>query len=456
MRAGLVALALATTMTAISGVASAAVITPNTLNDESNTGASCALREAVQAANTDAPFGGCPGGSGADTIPLAAGTYTLSIPPDVTEDDNLDGDLDVATGSDVTLTHAGISATAISGGGVDRVLGLLTGGTAAISGVTIRDGRPLTDFGGAIKNDDGTLVISNSTLTANTANNNGGALENFNGGTATLTNVTVSGNTASGLNPGGGIRNAGPSTLNLTNVTITGNTAGDAGGLSVGSATTNLSNTIIAGNTDTSPAGTNAPDCETGNPITSLGNNLIGDTSSCGYTPAPSDKVNVNPLLGTLADNGGSTFTHALLTGSPAINGGGPGAAPTDQRGVPRSSDIGAYELATCGTVVVNRVGTSGTDTLTGTSGADGILGLDGKDTLKGLGGKDGLCGGNGKDTLKGGGGKDKLLGEAGKDKLKGGAGNDTLKGGKGNDTLIGGKGKDKLKGGPGKDKQKQ
>jgi uncharacterized repeat protein (TIGR01451 family) len=60
--------------------------------------------------------------------------------------------------------------------------------------------------------------------------------------------------------------------------------------------------------------------------------------------------VSTDPLLGTLQDNGGLTFTHALLPSSQAINGGDNSGCPsTDQRGVPRpqgaACDIGAYEL---------------------------------------------------------------------------------------------------------------
>ncbi len=59
-----------------------------------------------------------------------------------------------------------------------------------------------------------------------------------------------------------------------------------------------------------------------------------------------------NPLLGALANNGGSTPTFALLTSSPAIDGvtfSAPNGAPsTDQRGVARPQgvryDIGAFE----------------------------------------------------------------------------------------------------------------
>ena len=65
----------------------------------------------------------------------------------------------------------------------------------------------------------------------------------------------------------------------------------------------------------------------------------------------------IDPLLGPLADNGGPTFTHALLPGSPAIDAGDPlavagsdGVPQFDQRGVPYSRvvggriDMGAFE----------------------------------------------------------------------------------------------------------------
>ena len=56
----------------------AAGITVNTFADEDGAGADCSLREAITAANTDAPYGGCPAGSGADTINLPDGLYTLT------------------------------------------------------------------------------------------------------------------------------------------------------------------------------------------------------------------------------------------------------------------------------------------------------------------------------------------------------------------------------------------
>jgi hypothetical protein len=42
----------------------------------------------------------------------------------------------------------------------------------------------------------------------------------------------------------------------------------------------------------------------------------------------PGDQINTDPMIGSLQDNGGPTFTHALLSGSSAIDAGGPHFAP--------------------------------------------------------------------------------------------------------------------------------
>jgi hypothetical protein len=63
--------------------------------------------------------------------------------------------------------------------------------------------------------------------------------------------------------------------------------------------------------------------------------------------------IGIDPLLGPLTGNGGPSRTHALLTGSPAINAGSNAfGLATDQRGdgFPRTvgagTDMGAFESA--------------------------------------------------------------------------------------------------------------
>src|SRR5262249_56283595 len=72
-----------------------------------------------------------------------------------------------------------------------------------------------------------------------------------------------------------------------------------------------------------------------------------------GSLTATGDQINTDPMLGPLQDNGGPTFTHALLPGSPAIDTGDPSFTPPpdfDQRGpgYPRVGneriDIGSFE----------------------------------------------------------------------------------------------------------------
>lgn len=84
-----------------------------------------------------------------------------------------------------------------------------------------------------------------------------------------------------------------------------------------------------------------------GNAIFSQGYNLSSDDGG-GFFTATGDQTNVDPKLGPLVLNGGSTPTHALLAGSPAINTGNT-TLSVDQRGVARpqfaDDDKGAFEL---------------------------------------------------------------------------------------------------------------
>jgi hypothetical protein len=170
----------------------------------------------------------------------------------------------------------------------------------------------------------------------------------------------VSGNSARGT--GGGITNSGTATLTsstVTNNTSSTNPANPGGGGIQNNAqgTLNLFNTIVAGNAASSPS-TNV-DVNNFGTITGsynlIGRGAQGLTNGANGNQVGANDNPIDPKLGALANNGGSTQTHALLPDSPAIDKGN--AAGTDQRGsdrpvdiasIPNSAngaDIGAYEL---------------------------------------------------------------------------------------------------------------
>ena len=148
----------------------AATITVNTFDDELNGDGDCSLREAIQAANTDTPVDACTPGSGADTITLPAGTYTLSI-AGAGEDANATGDLDIT--DDLTIIGANARLTIIDGNGLDRVFEVFDGTTVHISDLTITGGSGDRDsFGGGIFNS-GTLTLTNVSVSDNRTSEGG-------------------------------------------------------------------------------------------------------------------------------------------------------------------------------------------------------------------------------------------------------------------------------------------
>ena len=336
------------------------------------------------------------------------------------------------------------------GGGIRARLG----GSVTFVNATIA-GNTAQGVGGGLSADDspGEVVLDRSTVSGNSAGAAGGGVS-VGDGQVTLTNVTVSGNQAGG--DGGGVIAMSGGEAEILSSTITANTADVSspddrfgGGVFRSGApdALRIGNSIIAANTDSLGGTLRAHDCA-GSPV-SLDYNLVGTGNNCGWTAAANDALGgdsrLDPLLGPLAANGGPAPTHALLTGSlaletgPAAAGGG-GCLPTDERGVPRAQgaacDKGAYERAECLGGVVNRVGTEGPDRLGGTAGSDIFLSLGGRDLVVGRGGADRICGGEGDDTLNGNGGRDRLAGEAGNDDLNGGPGRDECVGGPGQDSV--------------------
>ncbi len=228
-----------------------------------------------------------------------------------------------------------VNNTAALGGG-----GLYISGTGPVTVANSTISSNTTNCcvaGGILHSGSGELILRNSTVSGNTVSNgDAGGIFVSGAGPLTATNTTVSNNIAG--NNGGGIFNYG--LLTLTNVTLSRNEASIGGGIYNFTLTGSsiLRNTILDNN-----AGGN---CNA--TITSAGHNLDSG-NSCGFS-GPNDLIDTNPLLGPLSNNGGSTLTHALLAGSPAIDAADPTTFPaTDQRGVTRPQgagpDIGAYEL---------------------------------------------------------------------------------------------------------------
>lgn len=154
-----------------------ATLTVSTTDDELNSDGDCALREAVQAANTDAAVDGCAAGSGADTIVIPAGTYVLTR-TGAGEDANQTGDLDLT--ASVTLT--GMGAATIDGNLTDRVLHVLGGNLVTVNGLTLtRGAAPTSAPGGAVLNA-GTLTMNDCTLSSNSAGRGSDGVNGTTGG----------------------------------------------------------------------------------------------------------------------------------------------------------------------------------------------------------------------------------------------------------------------------------
>jgi len=278
----------------------------------------------------------------------------------------------------ITISGPGANILAVDGNAASRVFHISSGKTVTILGLTIRNGHDEI-AGGGIYNDHGILTVSNCSVTGNSATFGGGIQNDARpGGSATVTinRCTLSGNSATF---GGGVGNSG--TLNVNNSTISGNSASNSGGgiqngEDFGIATLIITNSTVSGNSATTvgggicncsffagsnetltigetilnagPSGANISNNGQGGTVTSLGYNLSSDDASA-FLNKTGDQNSTDPMLGSLQNNGGPTFTHALLPGSSAIDAGDPVHPANDQRGLPRivneRIDIGAFEV---------------------------------------------------------------------------------------------------------------
>jgi hypothetical protein len=345
---------------------------------------------------------------GVDKIFLSNDVYRLGTHGRA-EDNALTGDLDIT--DDLTIVGVGAEHTIIDAAFLDRAFDIFAN-TVEIFDLTIRNGHAEGSSGGAVANHGSgqltiarstirenvagsfgggvyhagaTLRVIDSTVEENSASDGGGGVMIGTGGTAEITGSTIAFNRSTG--GAGGIANIG--TLTLVNDTLSGNRADERGGglYNAGTATLNhvtivsnnatngagifnghvvqIRNTIVAENS----TGASASDVA-GSLINSGGHNLIG-VGSGSFAAAPGDLVGTAagpmvPRIGRLQDNGGPTWTHALVDSSPAIDAGdNDGAPPSDQRGFARivdgncdgvrTADIGAYETVCFGLFLPER-----------------------------------------------------------------------------------------------------
>ena len=390
----LVALALGLRLPVAAHAAGTIVV--DSLGDKQAADGRCTLREAIIAANTNAPVDTCvAGGNDIDIITFSiSGTIALNtmLPPILNP-------LTIRGPAADRLTISGSNAVPIlfvadwlnlenvtvangsawDGGGIvnhgwlDVTNSIFSQNRAtAQSGCLYQKnlgGSCWYHGGGAIFNDRGTVNVTGSTFTGNRADT-GGAIYNHRGA-LTITGSIFSDNSASGMwggggiasdaayayllvanstfsdnsaNSGGGVFSSG-NTLNVVNSTFVGNRAAVGGGLYAGQnpSETILKNTIIADS-----AGGNC-----GGPIVPSGTHNLVTDASCG--PGATQTSSAALRLGQLQDNGGPTQTIAPQLDSVAIDAGDPAicaAEPVynhDQRGEVRPQgigcDVGAVEV---------------------------------------------------------------------------------------------------------------
>jgi predicted outer membrane repeat protein len=289
-----------------------AVLTVNSLADNTSADSGLTLREAIMVVDgtlghslssaEKAQVSGSLGSndsiqfslpSGSQTITLTGGALSITRPMSIVgpgpgvltiNGNNADRIFAIGTSPNLSLVAA-ISGLTITGGNASSASidhyggGLLNFGTTTVSNCAFTSNTSAA--GGAISSE-GTLTINNCTFTGNTGASDGGAIYNYHGsGLLTVNNSTFLNNTSG--SDGGGIRSNVQLVLNgctfsgnvassqgggfstsdshvtVTNCTFVGNTAGsEGGGIEIESGTRNVTlvnDTVTANRVRTSTSG---------------------------------------------------------------------------------------------------------------------------------------------------------------------------------------------------------
>ena len=346
-------------------VASASTIVVDTTQDGFGANGRCGLRDAVQAAQTDAVSGGCSAGSGGDVVTLPAGRFELTL-VGAHEDANQTGDLDLLSGAGaVTIQGAGSDLTTIDALRGDRVMEVLTGAKVTIDGVEITGGHApdgasgsAGDDGGGIRNT-ASLTLRDSLVDDNTAGDGGAGAAGPAGSSPSFITggsggPSTGGNGGSG-GFGGGIFNTGGLVVERTRVA--GNRAGAGGGAGAGGqggfASTGAMGTA-SGSGGTSTGG-----------IGGLGGAGGGIFASLGLHLSDSTVVANRGGVGGAGGNGGTGGDGAGFAGSGGSSFGGAGGHGGGGGGI--VAGAGSDVHAT--TVTANDGGTGGKGGNAGTGG---------------------------------------------------------------------------------------
>ncbi len=320
------------------------------------------------------------------------------------------GDIEIS--KNLMIDGPGAGSLAVSGNSAGTVFVVDSGVTASISGLTVEDGALgvpgslgtpgsfATGDGGGINNA-GTLTLTNTTLSGNTAGSYGPGTTSsglgggiYNTGTLTVTDSTVSGNGSGTLVLGGGIYSTGALTitgstisnndaywnyggagdgygggvystgaLTITGSTISNNTAQAEGGGVESSGTMNLTDSTVSGNTA----------FDEGGAIAIVANSLVSTSVGTATISDSTISGNNGGYDGGGIYNGGTlTVTNSTFSGNTAPHPGGAGGGGID-------SFAGSVSLAA--TIVADSV--SGGDCSVSSAFTDGGYNLD----------DDGTCG---------------------------------------------------------------
>ncbi len=255
-------------------------------------------------------------------------------------------------GGTTELTDSTVSANfaGVDGGGIFVEAGTATvvGTTVSLNGIRENPEPELPSYsryGGGLYVGGGAVTLTNSTISTNSAEFGGGLAvweEVTASGVVTLIHTTVAANIAETANSQGDYFDSiYIDTPSGPGIVFDGGDFKDGATKTLLTEPVTLVNSLVSNFSSTPHVNCNLNIASDGN--SQVNNDVSPFLDSCGV-----DLDDLTGLVDTLADNGGSTETHALECGSSAIDEAGDCGFEFDQRGLPRPTglcDVGSYEL---------------------------------------------------------------------------------------------------------------